>query len=24
MTTTTDPSPDQGAPIGGGGVPCVN
>jgi LCP family protein required for cell wall assembly len=24
MTTTTDPSPDQGAPIDGGGVPCVN
>ncbi len=24
MTTTTDPAPDQGAPIGGGGVPCVN
>lgn len=24
MTTSTDPTPDQGAPIGGGGVPCVN
>jgi LCP family protein required for cell wall assembly len=23
-TTTTEPTPDQGAPIGGGGVPCVN
>jgi LCP family protein required for cell wall assembly len=23
-TTSTEPSPDQGAPIGGGGVPCVN
>jgi LCP family protein required for cell wall assembly len=23
-TTSTDPAPDQGAPIGGGGVPCVN
>lgn len=22
--TTTDPTPDQGAPIDGGGVPCVN
>ena len=24
MTTSTDPTPDRGAPIGGGGVPCVN
>jgi hypothetical protein len=24
MATSTDPSPDRGAPIGGGGVPCVN
>jgi LCP family protein required for cell wall assembly len=24
MTTTTDPTPDRGAPIDGGGVPCVN
>jgi hypothetical protein len=23
-TETTEPTPDQGAPIGGGGVPCVN
>jgi LCP family protein required for cell wall assembly len=23
-TESTEPSPDQGAPIGGGGVPCVN
>jgi hypothetical protein len=23
-TDTTDPAPDQGVPIGGGGVPCVN
>jgi LCP family protein required for cell wall assembly len=23
-TSTTEPTPDQGAPIGGGGVPCVN
>jgi LCP family protein required for cell wall assembly len=23
-TDTTEPTPDQGAPIGGGGVPCVN
>jgi LCP family protein required for cell wall assembly len=23
-TDTTEPAPDQGAPIGGGGVPCVN
>jgi LCP family protein required for cell wall assembly len=23
-TQSTDPAPDQGAPIGGGGVPCVN
>jgi LCP family protein required for cell wall assembly len=23
-TQSTDPTPDQGAPIGGGGVPCVN
>jgi LCP family protein required for cell wall assembly len=23
-TTSTDPTPDRGAPIGGGGVPCVN
>jgi hypothetical protein len=23
-TETTEPSPDQGKPIGGGGVPCVN
>jgi hypothetical protein len=23
-TTTTYPTPDQGKPIGGGGVPCVN
>jgi LCP family protein required for cell wall assembly len=23
-TTTTEPTPDQGAPIDGGGVPCVN
>lgn len=24
QTTSTDPTPDQGAPIDGGGVPCVN
>lgn len=24
MTTTTDPTPDRGVPIDGGGVPCVN
>ena len=24
MTTTTDPTPDRGTPIDGGGVPCVN
>ncbi|MGB7869894.1 MAG: LytR family transcriptional regulator, partial [Mycobacterium sp.] len=23
-TETTEPTPDQGKPIGGGGVPCVN
>ena len=23
-TDTTEATPDQGAPIGGGGVPCVN
>ncbi|MGH3553526.1 MAG: LytR C-terminal domain-containing protein, partial [Mycobacterium sp.] len=23
-TTSTEPTPDQGAPIDGGGVPCVN
>ena len=24
QTDTTEPTPDQGVPIGGGGVPCVN